>query len=270
MVLIYHAVVLGCHMAAIYEVLPNIGRYQSTAIINMPALMYHLWIIHVLCYVMCIVSNPGVIRARNHRAALAVYSYDGLVYRMGQTCVTCGFDKPARSKHCSVCNKCVHRFDHHCAWINCCIGANNYRYFVAILLTGIVMCCNGAVMCWQFFDAMYIARGLHVFKYIDSSGQKQSVGGMVLAQYMFYEFPRVFGLFCTLVLLAVLLTVFASYHIQLIILNRTTSEAYKLHALGPASKLQHRKAYSNGVLRNIWEVLAPASLTISETEAKSD
>ena len=81
-----------------------------------------------------------------------------------------------------TCNKCIHRFDHHCMWINCCIGAYNYRYFLLILITGIIMCSNGVYMCLYFFDIMYESRKLYVYMYIDSYGQKQRLGGLVLAQ----------------------------------------------------------------------------------------
>merc|ERR1719502_988575 len=31
------------------------------------------------------------------------------------------------SRHCLICDKCVVDFDHHCKWLNNCIGAKNYR-----------------------------------------------------------------------------------------------------------------------------------------------
>ena len=38
-------------------------------------------------------------------------------------------DQPLRSKHCSSCDICVDRMDHHCVWINNCVGSGNQRMF---------------------------------------------------------------------------------------------------------------------------------------------
>ena len=46
----------------------------------------------------------------------------------------------SRTKHCSVCNKCVHVFDHHCKWLNQCIGRRNYLPFFICVLSAILMC----------------------------------------------------------------------------------------------------------------------------------
>lgn len=42
--------------------------------------------------------------------------------------------KPRRSKHCEVCKICVRVYDHHCPWINNCVGCGNLKYFIWFLL----------------------------------------------------------------------------------------------------------------------------------------
>jgi len=49
-------------------------------------------------------------------------------------CPDCEVIRTDKSRHCSVCNRCVERFDHHCPWINNCVGTNNHGIFATFLV----------------------------------------------------------------------------------------------------------------------------------------
>jgi len=54
-------------------------------------------------------------------------------------CPDCQIIRTARSRHCSICNKCVERFDHHCPWVNNCVGVQNHHYFMQFLSSVVVL-----------------------------------------------------------------------------------------------------------------------------------
>lgn len=51
-----------------------------------------------------------------------------------QICPDCQIVRTPRSRHCGCCNQCIERFDHHCPWINNCVGINNHRAFMCFLI----------------------------------------------------------------------------------------------------------------------------------------
>ena len=91
-------------------------------------------------------SDPGFITAANHAREMARYPFDHSLFHPGAACRTCRLPKPPRSKHCSVCKRCVSRLDHHCVFINNCVGAANQHYFLLLLITTGVLTLYGACL----------------------------------------------------------------------------------------------------------------------------
>lgn len=57
--------------------------------------------------------------------------------RSSQYCQYCKITRPKFTKHCQQCHKCVVMFDHHCIYLNTCIGTKNYAQFFVLIL-----CCT--------------------------------------------------------------------------------------------------------------------------------
>lgn len=55
-------------------------------------------------------------------------------------CKTCHLPKPERVHHCSKCNQCYFRFDHHCPIIGNCVALYNFKGFILMPIYGAILC----------------------------------------------------------------------------------------------------------------------------------
>jgi hypothetical protein len=53
-------------------------------------------------------------------------------------CSQCNDLKPARTHHCSVCERCVFQMSGHCVFINNCVGLENQRFFLLFILYSLI------------------------------------------------------------------------------------------------------------------------------------
>jgi DHHC palmitoyltransferase len=70
---------------------------------------------------------------------------------ISSVCDKCESIRPPRCHHCRVCNRCVFQFDHHCVWLNNCVGYNNVRSFLLAVIYITVGCWYGVALLYKPF-----------------------------------------------------------------------------------------------------------------------
>ncbi|KAK7744384.1 palmitoyltransferase swf1 [Diatrype stigma] len=176
-------------------------------------------------------ADPGTVTAASLPRQLAHYPYDYALFHPGQTCRTCGLPKPARSKHCGVCGRCVHRMDHHCVFINNCVGYHNQRWFLLLLLSTAVLTAYGAAVglslvsasvrqrrpAWSLWKPAAAVAGKPLswpdWLLLFTVGVQDDVGIGSVTLLMLMTSPLVWGLL--------------GYHVYLIYCGTTTNESMK-------------------------------------------
>ncbi|XP_060613515.2 palmitoyltransferase ZDHHC12 [Anolis sagrei] len=148
-------------------------------------------------------------------------------------CGYCMLKQPMRAKHCRECRHCVRRYDHHCPWIENCVGERNHRLFVLYLAVQL------AVVLWAMETAW---SGLGALPSFSSFSWVWLCHNLLL-------------LLCLLVLsvCAVVAALLLASHAYLASCNTTTWEFMSRHRI---SYLRHcpdeENPFDRGVFHNLW------------------
>jgi len=80
-------------------------------------------------FIVGVKSNPGYLEKEEGKE----FEYLNLLQTVphDKLCHECKLIKTPRSVHCSICNRCVDRYEGHCVWLNNCVGRGNANtYFI--------------------------------------------------------------------------------------------------------------------------------------------
>ncbi|XP_070818082.1 palmitoyltransferase ZDHHC15B [Chaetodon trifascialis] len=143
-------------------------------------------------------------------------------------CDRCQVLKPDRCHHCSVCETCVLKMDHHCPWVNNCVGFSNYKFFLLFLSYSMLYCVFIAATVFQYFLRFW-------------------VGDLPNGPAKFHV---LFLMFVALMFFVSLMFLFG-YHCWLVAKNRSTLEAFSapIFVTGP-----DRNGFNVGIRRNLQQV----------------
>lgn len=188
----------------------------------------------ILCHITFIMAcriGPGFINKINHESFMH-QPYDNLIYIDNNICSTCNIQKPARSKHCSLCGYCVATFDHHCVWLNQCVGELNYKYFLLFLLTNFTFFFYGSTVLFYIIISEIYEKDLFSATFVNSSTEIETRATLaMLFMYVLGRNPYLFGLLLLAFIMGLGVFSFFCYHLYLIYIGQTTNETFKWDAL---------------------------------------
>ena len=141
-------------------------------------------------------------------------------------CETCQIIRDVRVFHCNRCNRCILRHDHHCEFVNNCVGKYNHCKFLKFIISAALHSTFIAVYCL-----------LYMLKHLDSDKA-------------FFEAPaKIISIviFVIAIVIALSMVFFVFQHIVLISSNVTTSESIR--------KKYKQNAFDRGCCYNWKEML---------------
>ncbi|KAG5294231.1 DHHC zinc finger domain-containing protein [Histoplasma ohiense] len=223
-ILIFFLVLLvGSEAVFVPAIWSRIGVFHKLCIPVITTLPY--WLLYSSVFTTSIITRENI---EDHMRS---YPYDRILFHPGYVCRTCHTLKPARSKHCSICNVCVSRHDHHCVWLMNCVGENNYRYFLALLLSMFVLLSYGTYLGYSILDR-YLQDTL-VLSFPTAMRSKHWAEGIEWGMYFelwgyaIADDIVVGGVFLLAMLTVLLPLAMFLYHVYLIWSGMTTNESAK-------------------------------------------
>jgi len=129
-VLVYVCVLYADFAFVVHLLIP----FANGTLATLLAIVFNVAIVMILLsHAKATLSDPGYVPLPEARIDFS--DRDALQGRVDDwtICQRCEMWRPPRAHHCRVCKRCVRKMDHHCPWVNNCVGEWNQKFFILFL-----------------------------------------------------------------------------------------------------------------------------------------
>nr|XP_033714663.1 probable palmitoyltransferase ZDHHC12 isoform X1 [Tursiops truncatus] len=215
-----HVLILDSH--------PALRQWEEQGELLVPLTFLLLVLGSLLLYLAVSLMDPGYVNVLPQPQEEAKEEQTAMVPQAIplRRCRYCMVLQPLRARHCRECRRCVRRYDHHCPWMENCVGERNHPVFVAYLALQLVVLLWGLYLAWS---------GLRFFRpwglWLRSSG-------------------LLFATFLLLSLFSLVASLLLASHLYLVASNTTTWEFISSHRI---AYLRQRPGnpFDRGLTRNL-------------------
>ena len=191
--------------------------------------LYTILFFALYSFYICSISNPGIIRSTNITSLKKKYPYDFLFNNDEDFCKKCNLEKIYRSKHCIICDKCIEKFDHHCIWVNNCIGAKNLKYFYYFIFAHwALVSYAGILACAMFYFEIEEKKLFDQIFYDVQTGEKFNATYLTVFRYLLWQNYCLVATTLMLIFISFFLFFFFYMQFKLLLQNYTSNEKNRL------------------------------------------
>ncbi|XP_053138173.1 palmitoyltransferase ZDHHC12 [Hemicordylus capensis] len=223
----------------------DLRRQEEQGELLQPLLFVSLVLCSVLLYFIVSLMDPGYVESDGDQKEAVNEEQKAMISQQVPStvwlrrCGYCFLKQPMRAKHCQACRHCVRRYDHHCPWIENCVGERNHPLFIVYLAVQLV------VLMW----AMQVAwSGLN----FEQSWAWLQHNALLLLSFL------------AIVLFTVVATLLLVSHLYLAASNTTTWEFMSRHRISYLRQCEAENPFDQGIFRNLWKFFCACRLVTWE------
>uniref|UniRef100_A0A8C4KE24 Palmitoyltransferase n=1 Tax=Dromaius novaehollandiae TaxID=8790 RepID=A0A8C4KE24_DRONO len=211
--------------------LSDLRRQEERGELLQPVVFVLLVLCSVLLYFKVSLMDPGFVRSDEEvQETEHEWTIGSVLFLLQQ---------PMRARHCQLCQHCVRRYDHHCPWIENCVGEKNHPLFIVYLSVQLV------VLLWAWYIAW---SGL----YFEQSWDWLQHNIFLIVSFLLIV---IFTIFVLLLLIS---------HLYLVSCNTTSWEFMSHHRISYLKQSDLENPFDQGVILNLWRFFCSCHLTAWE------